>query len=104
MTAYEMRISSWSSDVCSSDLRRGRRGGALPAVRQEGRHRDRDQARAGRRLLVERVEREAVQHLLLGRPADPGSDVDRQSVVYGKSVSVSVELGGRRSFNKTNVK
>src|SRR3546814_3302592 len=28
-TAYEMRISDWSSDVCSSDLdRRGRRGEA----------------------------------------------------------------------------
>src|SRR3546814_9294912 len=26
-TAYEMRISDWSSDVCSSDLRRGRAGG-----------------------------------------------------------------------------
>src|SRR3546814_9205075 len=26
-TAYELRISDWSSDVCSSDLRRGRRGG-----------------------------------------------------------------------------
>src|SRR3546814_11392659 len=24
-TAYEMRISDWSSDVCSSDLRRGQR-------------------------------------------------------------------------------
>src|SRR3546814_16372377 len=30
-TAYEMRISDWSSDVCSSDLRDywGRRGGCL---------------------------------------------------------------------------
>src|SRR3546814_1993566 len=27
-TAYEMRISDWSSDVCSSDLRRSRRRGA----------------------------------------------------------------------------
>src|SRR3546814_4141656 len=26
-TAYEMRISDWSSDVCSSDLRRGAVGG-----------------------------------------------------------------------------
>src|SRR3546814_6573398 len=26
-TAYEMRISDWSSDVCSSDLRVGRIGG-----------------------------------------------------------------------------
>src|SRR3546814_2444717 len=37
-TAYEMRISDWSSDVCSSDLRRlarrrGRRGDALRAAR-----------------------------------------------------------------------
>src|SRR3546814_879588 len=29
-TAYEMRISDWSSDVCSSDLRRSR-AGARPA-------------------------------------------------------------------------
>src|SRR3546814_6851837 len=28
-TAYEMRISDWSSDVCSSDLSRIRRGGAV---------------------------------------------------------------------------
>src|SRR3546814_1306929 len=27
-TAYEMRISDWSSDVCSSDLRTDPRGGA----------------------------------------------------------------------------
>src|SRR3546814_1165847 len=27
-TAYEMRISDWSSDVCSSDHRRGALGGA----------------------------------------------------------------------------
>src|SRR3546814_4278519 len=29
-TAYEMRISDWSSDVCSSDLIRTRFGGAEP--------------------------------------------------------------------------
>src|SRR3546814_5499995 len=34
-TAYEMRISDWSSDVCSSDLSRGRR----PALRCRVRHR-----------------------------------------------------------------
>src|SRR3546814_3642959 len=28
-TAYEMRISDWSSDVCSSDLERTRHTGAL---------------------------------------------------------------------------
>src|SRR3546814_13298727 len=34
-TAYEMRISDWSSDVCSSDLpfaQDGRRGGRQPGV------------------------------------------------------------------------
>src|SRR3546814_13029019 len=29
-TAYEMRISDWSSDVCSSDLDRAERGGVRP--------------------------------------------------------------------------
>src|SRR3546814_5211145 len=48
-TAYEMRISDWSSDVCSSDLRRaecdlpGRGGG--------------DRQGADRRLSVERRQR-----------------------------------------------
>src|SRR3546814_5857796 len=32
-TAYEMRISDWSSDVCSSDLT-GPRHGAAPAARE----------------------------------------------------------------------
>src|SRR3546814_4697563 len=45
-TAYEMRISDWSSDVCSSDLRRRRgratgcgrgRAGAFPAPRRASR-------------------------------------------------------------------
>src|SRR3546814_5264956 len=31
-TAYEMRISDWSSDVCSSDLVDRRQGGAVIAV------------------------------------------------------------------------
>src|SRR3546814_8012105 len=31
-TAYEMRISDWSSDVCSSDLPEGPRAGALLRV------------------------------------------------------------------------
>src|SRR3546814_2786624 len=31
-TAYEMRISDWSSDVCSSDLLADREGGAVSGV------------------------------------------------------------------------
>src|SRR3546814_3777679 len=34
-TAYEMRISDWSSDVCSSDLHAGHRGRNVPSL-QEG--------------------------------------------------------------------
>ncbi len=48
---------------------------ALSGQRPEGWHRDRGEARAGRRLLVERLERPALLHLLLGRPSDPGPDV-----------------------------
>src|SRR3546814_1354945 len=46
-TAYEMRISDWSSDVCSSDL-------SLDLFEQEPRL---DQARAIGALLAERLER-----------------------------------------------
>src|SRR3546814_10450156 len=53
-TAYEMRISDWSSDVCSSDLLRmevagagGGRGDAAPAA-------PRDRREASREHVVER--------------------------------------------------
>src|SRR3546814_5253666 len=47
-TAYEMRISDWSSDVCSSDLGKGEQGARVGDVRKlpdreegrEQRHRD----------------------------------------------------------------
>src|SRR3546814_18124657 len=34
--AYEMRISDWSSDVCSSDLLHGRKAGLQEALRRPG--------------------------------------------------------------------
>src|SRR3546814_4413561 len=40
-TAYEMRISDLSSDVCSSDLKGARRGRAAAGRKQVGDHRDR---------------------------------------------------------------
>src|SRR3546814_2213747 len=50
-TAYEMRISDWSSDVCSSDLNpTAKNRQADPALnRRSGSHRDR-QGRAGRHI------------------------------------------------------
>src|SRR3546814_10957272 len=80
-TAYDMRISDWSSDVCSSDLPHAHvgddhGGGAHP--RRHGRAaqaHDPLRLGGGRRTGVARQ--------------------DRKSVVKGKSVSVRVDLGGR---------
>src|SRR3546814_17928979 len=75
-----MRISDWSSDVCSSDL-----VGALQAV-EPGLHHLR--AVDGDLLDPRLVLLEHHAALQLGG--------DRKSVVKGKSVSVRVDLGGRR--------
>src|SRR3546814_21126910 len=79
-----MRISDWSSDVCSSDLPVCLRC-ALPRTRCA--------------TLLATPNGTAV--------ANPGPDIpsvprDRKSVVWGKSVSVRVDLGGRRIIKKKN--
>src|SRR3546814_7731041 len=89
-SAYDWRISDWSSDVCSSDLcihqpRAARRGGesgqVLPA-----------RARPRRRSF------EPEQHRR--RNKDEDRFLDRKSGVSGKSVSVRVDIGGRRIIKK----
>src|SRR3546814_9083652 len=87
-TAYEMRISDWSSDVCSSDLRDPFREGAQEqrfgnAVRVRADHPNRLPAR-----LVAVADRTVAQHPPLQRVAvrigierraailDPGCDQD----------------------------
>src|SRR3546814_9429298 len=89
MTAYEMRISDWSSDVCSSDLRH--RIGAAPVAQGEqvAEHGDRHG-----HLQDQHARHVAFQ---AKRPGDPE---DRKSVVSGKSVSVRVDLGGCRTIKK----
>src|SRR3546814_17314939 len=102
-TAYELRISDWSSDVCSSDLaaahsalpvrlcrrRRQRRGNAAPQCR---RPRGRRAAPAGAEGCREhRPVRDAVR-----------AQADRKSVVTGQSVVVRVDIGGRRTIKTTN--
>src|SRR3546814_19140740 len=105
-----MRISDWSSDVCSSDLLRrrdlvGQGGdhdvGLLARVRGPGAHAAHagfvhgsqvggggDDFRGGGIVGAAHV---------LAQIAPRG---DRQSVVLGKSVSVSLDLGGRRIIKK----
>src|SRR3546814_17190735 len=110
-----MRISDWSSDVCSSDLlsdryllqsrprrcidetRRGHRDVALvsgdpPAFARPARLYSRD--RKGSRDAADRT----------GGIGRPDSEIDRKNVVEGKSVSVRVDLGGRRLIKKKTKK
>src|SRR3546814_15900963 len=78
-TAYEMRISDWSSDVCSSDLSCTRSATSTPA-------------RSGRRPAARRSSFRRWRR----------ARTDRKSVVSGKSVSVRVDLGGRRIIKNKN--
>src|SRR3546814_11892708 len=104
-TAYEMRISDWISDVCSSDL----------TVRSS----------LAAYTLHDNVENlvvvgggdgagNAIDNQLSGDAGDnildggdgidtvmlDGAITDRTSVVEGQSVSVRVDLGGRRIIKK----
>src|SRR3546814_17375140 len=110
-TAYEMRISDWSSDVCSSDLERGRAvvervepGGGV--VRRLG------VGQAHRRDAEHLVGDDGDEHLVrcrLGAPGSVGGDdlvgadrvgQARKSVVAGQRGSGRVVAGGRRIIKK----
>src|SRR3546814_20460216 len=109
-----MRISDWSSDVCSSDLQRaeaadaGQHFGAHGAL---GKWLDVfDQRIAGfdidpRIAVADRgfggIGRVQVE-FSLSRGYITGFKKDRKSVVEGKSVSVRVDFGGGRIIKKKN--
>src|SRR3546814_15780114 len=103
-TAYDVRISDWSSDVCSSDLRGPRRGagedrtdaaaGTAPAPVVPDPRQGPCEARRDR----VRDQRGALRARPAGR-GDPGRQ-DQKRAVWGKSVSVRVDLGGRRHIKK----
>src|SRR3546814_3741009 len=80
-TAYEMRISDWSSDVCSSDLQ------------GEGREVDPDRARR-RPLADDEVEMEilhgGIEHFL-DRRGEPVDLVDEQHVARSEERRVGKE-------------
>src|SRR3546814_15765899 len=109
-TAYEMRISDWRSDVllCRSRawlrtvarVRRPRGGGRgrrhpgriAPAVEPV--------EAGGGTVLRDRFRRGAAATRATGRQT--GRRGDWKSVVWGKSVLVRVDPGGRRTLTNTN--
>src|SRR3546814_5255829 len=110
-TAYEMRISDWSSDVCSSDLP-GERRMAEHGGRHAGivdRARIVPEQRIGKGMpLPDRHRRQLhpvgdVAHRIDALAT--GAAIDRKSVAVGKSVSVRVDFGGSRIIKtKTKIK
>src|SRR3546814_13188913 len=101
-----MRISDWSSDVCSSDLK------IVGEPRAEQRQR---MAEGGAAVIFVGVARHAEvgviaillapacviaggEDMAVRRRTEPRV-LDRKGVVEGKSVSVRVDLGGRRIIN-----
>src|SRR3546814_19894704 len=89
-----MRISDWSSDVCSSDL--------IAAERSY----IEDAAAIGNELAAPDYG-SGMEHpraVAFGRIdyADRAALVDRKSVGEGKNVSVRVDIGGRRMHKKDN--
>src|SRR3546814_14161379 len=90
-----MRISDWSSDVCSSDLPRRRCRGTAPGDRRRTGGGSPYRARGAYADADRRPWR-------CGEwtPPSPDLRLDRKSVVSGKSVSVRVDLGGRRIIKK----
>src|SRR3546814_16739199 len=98
-----MRISDWSSDVCSSDLRK--QGLRVGRRMIHGRGDEADDARVRRAEPVGARDNRLGYGTLFGgrrRTADAlGLAGDRKRVVLGQSVSVRVDLGGRRIIKKT---
>src|SRR3546814_12617183 len=96
--AYEMRISDWISDVCSSDLSACSALGAAFVVADAGStvSASRNACPSSPTSEDEGSSSPSSSLIFVVRP-------DRKSVVQGKSVSVRVDLGGRRIIKKNNI-
>src|SRR3546814_13314425 len=94
-----MRISDWSSDVCSSDLRlhsRRRRSMLVCHPRLRNGRTAGFRQSATRTRLSGSNGNPVLTPIEVAPPENITSPRGRKSVVSGKRVSVRVELGGRR--------
>src|SRR3546814_18164948 len=95
-TAYDMRISDWSSDVCSSDLR-NRYAAPTFSTRAISRAMVRSSGMAGPAPPPRRARQGSAASATAASPKR-----DRKRVGSGQSVAVPVDLGGRRVFKQKN--
>src|SRR3546814_20911287 len=96
-----MRISDWSSDVCSSDLISGVEQRRIASIGNGP-----DTRRVGAVVLRRDAAKVLADHQQALRAAHYGPRkglAERKSVVKGTSVSVRVDLGGRRGFQKKHI-
>src|SRR3546814_14053207 len=107
MTAYVLRISDWSSDVCSSDLCAGTRV-VVSSIELAGIGHQAVHLGHGSELLALHFGRAAGDQQECVRPVAPRltdrlarlAHGDRKSVVSGKRVAVRDVVGGRRMHTK----
>src|SRR3546814_15622280 len=110
-TAYDLRISDWSSDVCSSDLDAASLApGAATAVIVTtlpgvvtNRHRVEVTPlfpTSGLDCVAWVSGSNNVAWFVRNPSGNPYGTIARKSVVQGKSLSVRVDLGGRRIIKK----
>src|SRR3546814_17241765 len=107
-----MRISDWSSDVCSSDLLAveihrivapfPRRDHAAIKIEDAGQFVPVETRLVSRRARVMRPWGHIPHQALFRLPLRRGAST-RKSVVTGTGVSVRVDLGGRRIIKKKNI-
>src|SRR3546814_4437851 len=79
-TAYEMRISDWSSDVCSSDLDNFRSDGA-----------------GGGSFFAPFLRSEGTRHRWIGLASCPERIAQQIGMVVTSSLTIAVQQGDRKS-------
>src|SRR3546814_18708177 len=106
-----MRISDWSSDVCSSDLLDGEIEALVrwhpfelnsdmpPEGEDQALHIQRKYRRTAEEGVAVRAQMRSIAE---GAGVSLDYEGDRKRVGKGKSVSVRVDRGGRRSLKKNN--
>src|SRR3546814_17666753 len=95
-----MRISDWSSDVCSSDLPSPLLSGSSTFRCVQPVTQIRIRPTTQTHVMVHSTSRRRITHDMRGDTPAAGVGAIGRGVVEGKRVSVRVDLGGRRIIKK----